>query len=828
MIYFVVFLLSAACLFISPIYWPEYLLSSIFVLIGIGVLTTQIKINFKNLPHRFHLLFIAVPILLIAYIIPYPSNLGFLLLSIGIILTALLPAKKYLSQFSFSLLITGLILSAVSIINPLFNIVVSRVHDISLINFFVNPLLKLLSLDSLWNYGNLYIQSLPELEWILTTTEKTGIYFSLVFFIGAAITILIFRQNNKVKTLLLLFAIQFGYIILRYAFMIIIFLNSGKANIFWDRWIEIITFIPLILILYKFIPIKNVQKTIKIRFERFVFRKKQIPAVVYISLFVFFVSALALFHEPGELKNGRVILDEYHSDWEWTEKKLDTSWYGKKSLYNYYCLADYISHYYQFERNFNVITDDLLTRCDILILKTPTSPYKEEEIESIEKFVYDGGGLLLIGDHTNVFGTSTFINPIAKKFGLEFNYDATYDFKTGSLSVYKAPEFYSHPVVQFMPPLLFGTSCTLEAPLMAENIIMGYGLKSAYLDYSKKNFFSQQNESASIKYGLFLQSAGVKHGKGRVIAFTDSTIFSNFWMFMPGKSELFLGFLNWLNRMNTIFSFISILIIFCLLFIWMARNQLKKFTFIQNVYLISITGGLVFVLSYFLFSSLKFSSYAVQEPTTNYYRICFDNEYSDIDMPITTLTQDYYKSYNTFYISLQRLGYFPSIINSIEESLKDNDLVIIINSKKEFPEFITKKMSSFLNGGGKLLILEDHYDETQFSSKLLARLDVDLTDNTFNNMPTSTNNIPPSTTDQENSESENEIGENKKIIRTNQGKSLPPLEKYKLGKGEIYVLYNSHLYNDINMGIANAVPNKDQLKNNRLIYNLIEFIVKDE
>lgn len=822
MIYFFVFLLSCACLFVSPVYWPQDTVSSIFLIVGIGILSTQVKVELKNLPDRIYALLIVIPVVLIVLIIPFPYNLGFLILSIGIILAVLFPSKTYISRISFSFIITGVILAVISLFNPLFNIIASRFHDVSLINLFASPFFKLLNLKSVWESGNLYIQSQSGVEWILTTTEKTGLYFSLVFFIGSSIVILLYRQQSKLKTFLKLLIIQMVYIILRYVFMIVIFLNSGKASIFWDRWIEIITFIPLVFILVKYIPLPSTTKVVSIRFERFRFGKKYIPAIIYISLFVFFASALALFHDPGKLKNGSVLLDEYHSDWEWTEEKLDTTWYGKKSLYNYYCLADYINHYYHFERNNEQIKDDILEKCDILIIKTPTSPFSEDEIIVIEKFVYNGGGLLLIGDHTNVFGTSTFINPIAVRFGLKFNYDATYDFKTGSLSVYKPPEFYNHPVVQSMPPFLFGTSCTLEAPILAENVIIGYGLKAAYLDYSNKNFFSTQNESAFMKHGLFLQSAGIKHGKGRVLAFTDSTVFSNFWMFMPGKPELFLGFLNWLNRMNTIFSFTSILIIFCLLFILMARNQIKKFSFFQNVYLLSITGGLVFVLSYFLFSSLKLSSYAIPEPHTDYYRICLDTEYSDIDMPIIALTEDYHKSYNTFYILLQRLGYFPSISSSIEESLTENDLVIIINSKKEFPEHLNENMTSFLNSGGKLLVLEDQMDKIHFSNKLLGNLGIDLDENSL------INSVLSYETDQDNLYEENEIEKPKKLIKSDPGKSFPNLRQYKLEKGEIYILYNSILYNDINMGIANAVPNKDQIKNNRTIYNMIEFIVGND
>jgi len=51
-----------------------------------------------------------------------------------------------------------------------------------------------------------------------------------------------------------------------------------------------------------------------------------------------------------------------------------------------------------------------------------------------------------------------------------------------------------------------------------------------------------------MRYGAFVQLWAARAGRGRVVAFTDSTIFSNFCVFEPGKSELWLGMLEWLNR----------------------------------------------------------------------------------------------------------------------------------------------------------------------------------------------------------------------------------------------------------------------------------------
>ncbi len=440
MIYFFVFIISCACLFFSNIYWPQYPVAWMFLIAGIMIMASQVRCQLYNLPEKRYSLLLALLFILIATIIPYPHNVGFILASAGMLLVVFFHNKRLLVNFSISLLVTGLILIVWSVINPLYYIYSSRFHELESINLLIGYLLNLFNLSYSVDGSNLYIHSFLEVHWINTSLEKTGIYFSLIFYIASLVIILFFGQK-KVKTSLKVLLVLVIYIVVRYLLIILLFLHFGKADIFWNRWVEIISFIPLVFILVKFIPFSRVNFNSSINFRKFSLNRSYFYPATLIILIVFLFCVVFLFPDPGKVKEGRVLLDEMHSDWEWTEEKFDTVWYGKKSCYNYYCLADYISHYYQFERNFDLITPAVLRKYDILIIKTPTSSFENSEIRAIEEFVDAGGGLMLIGDHTNVFGTSTYINHIAGQFGLHLNYDATYDFKTGDLSVYSPPGF---------------------------------------------------------------------------------------------------------------------------------------------------------------------------------------------------------------------------------------------------------------------------------------------------------------------------------------------------------------------------------------------------
>ena len=68
---------------------------------------------------------------------------------------------------------------------------------------------------------------------------------------------------------------------------------------------------------------------------------------------------------------------------------------------------------------------------DVLIIKTPEEPIPDAETAAIERFVRRGGGLLLVGDHTNLLGMGTHLNALSAKHGIQFRYDSVSDGLTG-------------------------------------------------------------------------------------------------------------------------------------------------------------------------------------------------------------------------------------------------------------------------------------------------------------------------------------------------------------------------------------------------------------
>ena len=121
---------------------------------------------------------------------------------------------------------------------------------------------------------------------------------------------------------------------------------------------------------------------------------------------------------------------------------------------------NFLNHFFSVRSSFEPISSELLQDVDILIIKTPTKEFTPDEIEVVVHFVKRGGGLFVIGDHTNVFGSTTYLNPLLRRFSLSLNYDATYHLKTLDFTIFRPSKLLPHPSVRKLRYFLFATSCT--------------------------------------------------------------------------------------------------------------------------------------------------------------------------------------------------------------------------------------------------------------------------------------------------------------------------------------------------------------------------------
>ena len=239
------------------------------------------------------------------------------------------------------------------------------------------------------------------------------------------------------------------------------------------------------------------------------------------------------FSPPGKEKAGRILIDDrFCGIWEPTARQLDTEWYGDFPTYSFTSLAEWLGKWYSVDANTTRPYDDeLLSQYDVLIIKTPEEPIPDAETAAIERFVRRGGGLLLVGDHTNLLGMGTHLNAMSAKHGIQFRYDSVSDALTGGFVDCMPPRIGRHVGALHVEKLQFMTSCSLQLSGSAQTVLAADNCRREPHDYAGSSFFGRRGPHPEMEHGRTVLAGIVNVGRGRIAAFTDSTVWSSFAVF---------------------------------------------------------------------------------------------------------------------------------------------------------------------------------------------------------------------------------------------------------------------------------------------------------
>lgn len=538
----------------------------------------------------------------------------------------------------------------------------------------------------------------------------------------------------------------FGYAILRFAVLSALAVEFGRPDLFWQHGYTVASWLPLALILRWPMPLhrsplprgtpgwagstaprasrasegrspgSHVGRGVRLgQLGRAA--RDSAPALASFCL-----AFAATYNDPGLVKQGRVVIDESHSDWEWTQERFDTTAFGIRAEYNYYCLREYLSHFYEVATLQTLPLGAALDSADVLVIKTPTRPYGDREIDAIVGFVERGGGLLLIGDHTNLFGMSAYLNSIARRFGMRLRFDDTFDLETTAFSTYRRPRVWFHPAVRAVQGFEFLTSCTIDGSLATEPVMIGSGLGSEDVDYGHPNFFGDIAFDLCDRFGVFLQAAARRSGKGRVLLFTDSTCFSNFCMFSPGKPELAVGFVDYLNRCGEKYPrarFCALALAGILIGLWLKMGRWTK----ARRHAVGLVFGpcAAFVLGIAATSCLNAHIYRLPGERAPLASVVFDTSHCDVSffdhMGVSRL--DTGEHFEELYLCAQRLGLHPRAASL--KSLRGHSPtgIVIANPVHGFTESEISQITRYVSSGGVLVLLGRGGDSRSTANQIL-------------------------------------------------------------------------------------------------------------
>lgn len=811
------FLLASGWQFLLPTLTPPHVWLGT-LLVTAGALMNGLSLKGAPGPAlRRDLSAYAVTALLVCALAPPPHRLGGFVLLTGVVLARPTRSRHRGSGFGQGILLTGVILVVASACLPALLSFFSRFHGMGYAAPLVCQAFRLLGYQAQFQSSTVFVQGYSGVQEYAVASEYFGWPFLFPAVLGALLWQLLGPFNQRFRNVVLFLLAGLVYALGRYVLLALLYLDMPVFPMFWNPWVLCFSFLPLFLLL-AVSPLASSPAVVEVEFAQqkgFWLRQALAGAALAVAL-ACFVAAWG-WEDAGRVKPGRLVIDEAHSLWEKVDRKYDTEWYGEESGYNYYCLDQFLGYYYRVRHNSSKLTDALLADCDILVIKTPTSAFTPEELDAIERFVRRGGGLLLIGDHTNVFGTSTYLNAIARRFGLHYNYDATYDLPTGGLSFYERPRLLPHPVVQGLPPFLFGTSCTLDVPLGAAIPIRGYALRTAGHDYSATSFFSHNTDGPHVTFGLFPQLGAVKVQRGRVLAFTDSTVFSNFWMFIPGKPELFLGCTNWLNRQNSYAYRSAALAVLSLMLAAAAGFALRGRLAAQFPVLFA-TGTLGFFAGAWLSAAANRASYPPPAPHTHYRTIAFDRQYSHFELPSESLFHTPNVDYHTFYVWVQRLGYVPRVCPELKTALTDSDGLVMFNPSGPAAEQALLNIKDYVRKGGVLYVFDSPTNRVSAANQILGLFGLALT------------NGPPA--DQSIFDSAGKLvardrhpsltyGGQGVLFTTNR---QPVLSLKREGDGAVIFCGDAELLSNSCLGTTGAVPDETQKRLYSVVFDLFRQI----
>ena len=649
-------------------------------------------------------------------VVPFPYSVPMVLFSLGLLILSFGRLSPALAWTGLPLGLMGIVLAFQAAAFPLIYIFSSRMHEVPALTPFFYGIVHIFHPRAGLSEHNIVINYVYDVFEFPTRLEALGFMPAALFAVAGVV--LLAALGRSVKAVMGFLAILAGYSVLRYIILIFLTVRLKTASVFWLPLPTALSYVPLVLALMSIPWLAKPPKRSEFS-ARWPGSRRLVPAFALLAAGVVCAVGVFAYHDPGIPKEGRLLIDELHSDWEWTTEEYDTEWYGRRSGYNYYSLAEYLKKHFYVEVRSEPLLRDLLSGYDIVMLKTPTNPFSEEEIEALVDFVRAGGGLWLLGDHTNVFGTSTYLNQLTGRFGLRLRYDSTYDLRSMGLSLFERPAIFPHPVVAFMPPYLFATSCSMESPFFSENMILGYGLKAMELDYGETSFFPDK-DSRNYSFGIFVQQGGTRFGKGRVALFTDSTCFSNFFMFIPGKPELALGTLEWLNRTNSRSHMNIILFIVGVILLATASRIMTGWQLQQYIALCVAAAFVGITLAVLVYDAHVRRSYPLPEPHTDMVTVAFESEHSGFTLPTRGLTKFPEFSLHTFYVWTQRLGLFPSYEPTLESALSKGDLVVIARPMKPLEQAEVDALTDHIERGGKLFIIVDSENLTPAALDLLG------------------------------------------------------------------------------------------------------------
>jgi uncharacterized membrane protein len=402
--------------------------------------------------------------------------------------------------------------------------------------------------------------------------------------------------------------------------------------------------------------------------------EKTARLLIFLSLLLLLTS-FSPWDPMAREKNGWIAYDGYHH-------RLDSPFFENDTLTN--SVLRYLQSIGYEARILNEpLTLQNLKGYSILILETPEMNLSLLEKKAVLEFVRDGGGLFVLGDHTNLQECYLNLNPILNSVGLHLNFD---------YSMLWEPHF----------PSLAGIDSTEETAgatlrLSSSDALVFYSLKfTTWADqgnWSREGFMGDILPEKGEQFGVLPICAAANYGRGRAVAIANSDCLSGPNLLYNYRFiDRISGYLNHENSFLRSWWLRALLLlaILCGIF-WMRLRALEPWCYSLSL----------------IFIALMVQSALPAGPDPSEL-IALDLGHANIEGYGPP-----HQYRNVFFaIFAQHYGFNPVLTSSIPAALEGYRAYVSMGPTRPFGLQEVEALKSYVQKGGTLLVFDGYHSET--------------------------------------------------------------------------------------------------------------------
>ena len=350
---------------------------------------------------------------------------------------------------------------------------------------------------------------------------------------------------------------------------------------------------------------------------------------------------------------------------------------------------------------------------DLLLMINPHGKMESDEREQILSFINKGGRLLLLGDHTHMFGLDNDYFNLTKELGISFNFDTAVYFRYLWRGCLRSPYLTWDRMLKdkrYSPNIVQGASLTVNYP--AVPLIIGeYGWSDMGDLENEPGYLGDRIYETQERTGDLVLAAKRSYGKGQIIVFGDTSFiqnspFSTSYPFI----RLYLSYLlsNKKNRWG-----ILLPLLFLVLTSLYALNEtsIKKYTRIP-VIMFSLLIMLTFVTLALVISN-KNNYFNIPETTESlragidnyYYPVYYNSDWDWTNRGIGGMK-------NTL-IREKILPYVTFDLNAIKDH--SVEIFFLMGPYKKLPKGEAESLIGYVKQGGNLVISAGYEHKEQIT-----------------------------------------------------------------------------------------------------------------